>query len=500
MLPLRLLTRTLLLGSPAARSLLLATPLLLLPLLPLSPLLLASAAGPLLLLSLLLGLAAALLVLPLLLSVPSLLVSALASCALPPLVLLALSSLLVLLPLSALLLLLRLLSIPPLLLLSSLASCALLLLLGLTLPSLLHLLIRRLACSGRGLLPRLALCADRCTGRRVAQAASLTGLERLWIANIVAGLDHIAGFAHGRGSADPPVADIVGANDLGIRNLDRSRQHARSHVVYGKRPADRGRDECRRNPRIDREAGPSVLDNDGLIFDHCFLDHRSHLVRRKNDGCGPRRGEIARANEHPDFRLLDVLGDDFFRCKRRPTDVPTARSVTPPAHECWPPFVSRDPDPVHLFVVDPAAIVEGDDAPNCFFPVFNPVPAIVVCVGPVADRVGTPVARTVCRTPHLAPARMPLPAAVRLESCAKLPGRVSLALLRRLRGRSLLPTRPLPLHLIRPLSLHLSRRLALLPRLSLRLTRRRGRLSCRVAPRAALSRRPILPLLRLLRL
>lgn len=91
---------------------------------------------------------------------------------------------------------------------------------------------------------------------------------------------------------------------------------------------------------------------------------------------------------------------------------------------------------------------------------------------------------------------MPLPASVRLESCPELPARVGLALLWRLRGRSWLPARTLPLHLIGPLSLDLPRLLSLLPGLSLRLSRSGRRLSGGLSSRAALSRRPI-PLLRL---
>jgi hypothetical protein len=391
----------LLLGALAACPLLVTTPLLLLllPLLPLSPLLLASAAGTLLLLSLLLGLATTLLVLPLLSVARPLLVSALAGRTLSLLVLLPLPSLLLLL-----LALLRLLSISSLLL-GSLAGCALLLLLLLPLASLLHLLIRRLTSSGGRLLPWLALrAADRRARRIIAEAASLASPQRLRVGNVVTGLDHVAGFAHRRRAIKSPGPDIIGSDDVSARNLDRPCKHAWSNVIDRKRLSDSCRDICRRDTWVDRDPRTPALDHDRLVDDHGLANHHIHLVLRQDHCSNARRGEIAYANEDPHLRLLHVVDDDLFGRERRPADVSISRPVAPPAHESRAPFASGDPDPLHLLIKHPAAVVEGDDAPCRFFLVFDPVPTPVIGVSPVADRIWPPIPRTVGRAPHLAPA------------------------------------------------------------------------------------------------
>src|SRR5262249_58214976 len=91
-----------------------------------------------------------------------------------------------------------------------------------------------------------------------------------------------------------------------------------------------------------------------------------------------------------------------------------------PLHPGRAPLLAWHPAPTELIVVRPAAVVIGDEAPARLGLVGLPVPAPVIGVGPAAVGVGPPVACTVSRNPHVAKARMVLPALVRLECGAEI--------------------------------------------------------------------------------
>jgi hypothetical protein len=57
----------------------------------------------------------------------------------------------------------------------------------------------------------------------------------------------------------------------------------------------------------------------------------------------------------------------------------------------------------------------GDPAPVGFLIIGDPIPAIVISIDPMAGRVGTPIARDVCRYPHIAEAFVMSPRPIRLE-------------------------------------------------------------------------------------
>jgi hypothetical protein len=63
----------------------------------------------------------------------------------------------------------------------------------------------------------------------------------------------------------------------------------------------------------------------------------------------------------------------------------------------------------------PATVMEDHPAPILLIVRRDPVPALFLGVAPLSVGVGAPVARAIRRKPYLAPARMPLPCAVRIE-------------------------------------------------------------------------------------
>jgi hypothetical protein len=79
------------------------------------------------------------------------------------------------------------------------------------------------------------------------------------------------------------------------------------------------------------------------------------------------------------------------------------------------PFGARYPNPAELRGEHPATVMEGYPAPILLIVRRDPVPAPFLGVAPLSVGVGAPVARAIRRKPYLAPARMPLPCAVRIE-------------------------------------------------------------------------------------
>jgi hypothetical protein len=64
--------------------------------------------------------------------------------------------------------------------------------------------------------------------------------------------------------------------------------------------------------------------------------------------------------------------------------------------------------------------VKGDPTPVGFLIIGDPVPAIVIRVDPVADRIGTPAARQVGRHPNFAETAVAVPRAIRFERCPEI--------------------------------------------------------------------------------
>jgi hypothetical protein len=71
--------------------------------------------------------------------------------------------------------------------------------------------------------------------------------------------------------------------------------------------------------------------------------------------------------------------------------------------------------------------VIGDPAPIGFVFVGDPVPAPIVGIDPVADRIRTPSARALVRHPDVAPARMLAPLTVGLKRLLKFLGHLRMS-------------------------------------------------------------------------
>src|SRR5262249_55694529 len=106
-------------------------------------------------------------------------------------------------------------------------------------------------------------------------------------------------------------------------------------------------------------------------------------------------------------------------------------AAAPPLHPSRPPLRSWNPGPAPFVVIDPATIVIRHQAPSRLFLIFDPVPAPVVGVDPVSDRIGPPVARPVGRNPNLAPTRVALPSSIRFQRGSELDRDRNLGLRRR---------------------------------------------------------------------
>src|SRR5262249_4249894 len=106
-------------------------------------------------------------------------------------------------------------------------------------------------------------------------------------------------------------------------------------------------------------------------------------------------------------------------------------AAAPPLHPSRPPLRSWNPGPAPFVVIDPATIVIRHQAPSRLFLIFDPVPAPIVGVDPVSDRIGPPIARPVGRNPNLAPTRVSLPSPIRFQRGSELDRDRNLGLRRR---------------------------------------------------------------------
>jgi len=349
----------------------------------------------LLLLLLLLGIAALLTLLWLLSSAalaPALLTLLVGSATLGARLLALLSRLLALLltALPTLLLALRLTGLLPLLLTLLLAR-----LLALLLARLLALLARRsLPCCGLTLA-----CTSGGTRRIVAEPALLAGGKRLRRRHLAGGPDDGLGHADRLPNCHLPALKVLRSHFHGTTKLHGSGQDPGTHIVRPQGPSHGRRNEGRRNPRIDRD--PLLADHDRAVLDHCFTNESFPFARRHQYGGNARRSEIADPNENPDLGFLAEFHHDLLGRQGRPTDM---LGAAPPLHPARTPFLSRNPSPSQIRHQYPPAVVIGDPAPGILRLVRGPVPAPVVGIDPMTDRVGLPVTRPICRNPDIAPA------------------------------------------------------------------------------------------------
>jgi hypothetical protein len=208
------------------------------------------------------------------------------------------------------------------------------------------------------------------------------------------------------------VAQIRGAN------LDRARQcrgagkHARANLKGRQRPAPNGGDVAGRNPRIDGEVTIRPAHHHRAVHQRGATEKFRTPVERQQYRRNARRDQIPGAHEAPVCRLILHFDDHLVGWFGRPSDVLIAVA---PVDPCRPPDVVRNPEPAVISLAIPPSIVIGDPTPIGLLIIGDPVPAVVIGVDPVTDRIGTPVTRPTGRDPHVAEAPVVAPAAIGFE-------------------------------------------------------------------------------------
>lgn len=192
----------------------------------------------------------------------------------------------------------------------------------------------------------------------------------------------------------------------------RSRKYARLHTIGRDRPSRSRANKRRRNTWID---GNTSAGAERPVDDHRRADDVADARGRHEVSPHARRRDVTRLHERPVCRIVVVFVDHVVGRQRRPAD---KAITTPPIDPGRAPLVTRHPEPLSAFGY-PAAVVIGDPAPIGFVVVGNPVPAPIVGIDPVADRIRTPAARSVIRHPDVAPAWILTPLAIRFERIAE---------------------------------------------------------------------------------
>ena len=191
----------------------------------------------------------------------------------------------------------------------------------------------------------------------------------------------------------------------------RRTEHARLHAVGRQRRMGRPRDEAWRDAGVDRDA--RAVHRQRAVDDAGAAQEERRAARAARNSCAagaPRCSASARTSNKP--ARPRKRRSPRRAAVRRPADGVVAITPVDPGRR---PFVARHPEPAEAAVEGPAAVVIGHPAPIRFLVVGNPVPAPLVGKDPVADFVGTPVARQAGRHPDFAEARMPAPFAVLFE-------------------------------------------------------------------------------------
>jgi hypothetical protein len=176
----------------------------------------------------------------------------------------------------------------------------------------------------------------------------------------------------------------------------------------------------RRNAGVHREV--AITHRHGPIYHHCPPHEVRTLCQRQEDGVEMRRDQIAWPNEAPIRWIIVICEDQVVRWQRRPADIIVALIVAlTPIDPSRTPVVVRDPDPAESIVGDPTSIMVRYPAPFGLGIVGDPVPAVVVRIDPMSDRVGPPIARDTRWGPDRAPTLVRVPSAVRLQRLAESP-------------------------------------------------------------------------------
>src|SRR5215475_1918784 len=183
------------------------------------------------------------------------------------------------------------------------------------------------------------------------------------------------------------VAKIVRPHHGGARQICRAGEHTRRDLVAWNGSAIGSRNVGRRNAGIHPKL--AILQHNSSVDDNSIAEKDFALLRRQDDLGDARRDEVTLAHENPKLRSFAVLDDRLIGWQWRPSDMlPTVA----PLYPTWPPLRTWYPPPADLVVEDPAAVMIGHQAPFGLLLIRSPVPTIILCVHPVSDGVGPPVA------------------------------------------------------------------------------------------------------------
>src|SRR5882672_7880447 len=149
-------------------------------------------------------------------------------------------------------------------------------------------------------------------------------------------------------------------------------QDARLNLIGPQRPADRSRNVGCRDPGVHGKARPSITDDDRAVDHHGLAEEDRILTFRHDHRSDTRRNEIARSYENPVSRRFAIVRDHLVRRQCGPAN-DIVVIAAPPLDPGRPPLLAGDPRPLHLVVVDPAAIVVGHPAPARFGISLDPV-------------------------------------------------------------------------------------------------------------------------------
>jgi hypothetical protein len=200
-------------------------------------------------------------------------------------------------------------------------------------------------------------------------------------------------------------------------NLDRTRQcrgagkHARANLIGRHRPAPDGCYVTGRNPWVHGEAPIRSAHHHRTVHERGTTEKFCTSVEWQQHRRDTRRDQVPRCHEAPVRRVI-VHVDDVVGRLGCPSDVLIAVAPIDPGRS---PHVTRNPEPAVVGVAVPPSVVIGDPAPIGLLIIGDPVPAVVTRVGPVTDRVRTPIARPIGRHPHIAKPSVVMPGTVRFE-------------------------------------------------------------------------------------
>jgi len=211
------------------------------------------------------------------------------------------------------------------------------------------------------------------------------------------------------------TAQVCGAD------LDRAGQcrgagkHARTNLIGRQRAAPDGCYVTGRNPWVHGETPIRSAHHYRAVDERGTTEKFCTSVERQQHRRDARRDQVPGCHEAPVRRV--IIHIDVIRRLGCPSDVLIAVTPIDPGRA---PYVTRNPEPAVVGVAVPPAVVIGDPAPIGLLIISDPIPAIVIRIDPVTDRVRTPIARPAGRHPHIAEPSVVMPGSVRFERDAEV--------------------------------------------------------------------------------